>query len=389
MNSSRQLVIRALAFSVLFTVAWNTQAQIWIQTGALSNRWAGIACSADGAKLAAVSGGQFYAGQIYTSTNGGTNWSLTTAPTQHWTSIASSSDGTRLAAAAYASGIYTSTNAGATWVPTSVAAGNWTSIASSADGAQLAAARYVDLVYRSADYGLTWTSNTLPFVADIQTTAVSADGATFVAANNTGRILVSTNGTTWGRSNWLGSEIFSINVSPDGQRLSAIAFGRGLFTSGDGGASWHSNGLPANSSWLVAASSVDGTRMTAVGQKSIIYSTTDSGAVWISNSAPNLIWSAIASSADGGVVFAAPSNGGIWTRLSPPASVMRASHSNSNLMLSWVIPSTAFVVQHTPDLAISNWVDVVDEPAPNISRLEYELQVPVNGQRAFYRLKFR
>src|SRR6267154_2396721 len=132
MNFSSQASIIALAFSVLPHFVFNASAQTWTQTGAPSNYWAGVACSADGTALAAITGGQFYVGQIYTSTNAGTNWTLTSAPSLHWTSVASS-----------------------------------------ADGAQLAAVRYVSLVYRSTDYGATWTSNSVLSIADFLSVAMS------------------------------------------------------------------------------------------------------------------------------------------------------------------------------------------------------------------------
>src|SRR5260221_8228781 len=100
-ESLQSSVNHSLAFSVLPHFVFNAPAQTWTQTGAPSNYWAGVACSADGTALAAITGGQFYVGQIYTSTNAGTNWTLSSAPSLHCTSVASSAHGNHLAALAY------------------------------------------------------------------------------------------------------------------------------------------------------------------------------------------------------------------------------------------------------------------------------------------------
>src|SRR5262249_34958818 len=99
-------------------------AQAWMPTGFPSNRWAGVACSADAAKVVGGAGGQFYLGQVYTSVDSGTNWSATSLPSLHWTGVASSADGMKLAAVAYGDGIYTSTNSGANWTSNNVSSGS-------------------------------------------------------------------------------------------------------------------------------------------------------------------------------------------------------------------------------------------------------------------------
>src|SRR5712691_9502842 len=108
--------LRLLAFYSTFLGLNAAQAQTWTQTGAPSNAWAAIACTADGYNLVAAAGGQVSNGQIYTSTNSGTTWSLTAAPMLRWTSVASAADGRKLIAAAYDRGIYTSTDAGTSWI---------------------------------------------------------------------------------------------------------------------------------------------------------------------------------------------------------------------------------------------------------------------------------
>src|SRR2546430_12179312 len=133
----------------------------------------------------------------------------------------------------------------------------------------------------------------------------------------------------------------SLSASATGQRLSAVAYS-GIFSSVNGGVTWRSNNLPANSSWIAVASSADGTQITVAGQKGILYSSTNSGATWISNSAPSLFWQAAASSADGNAVFVVASNGGIWTGRTTPAPVLKEAISGHNAVLSWLVPSVPF-----------------------------------------------
>ena len=120
--------------------------------------WEGIASSADGTKLVAVSdtcGAQDHA-CLYTSTDSGATWTKQTLPGQYyrWKSfdpadidgsggprLASSADGTTLVGASTESKILISTDSGATWterLPKQY--GYWSSITSSADGTKLAVA---------------------------------------------------------------------------------------------------------------------------------------------------------------------------------------------------------------------------------------------------------
>jgi hypothetical protein len=105
-------------------------------------QWGGLACSADGAEVAAVltwvtSGPSYFPGPIYFSTNSGAAWTEATAPHDVWRSVASSADGRDLVAAG--TDLQVSTNGGATWMPTLAPTANWQGVASSADGTKLAA----------------------------------------------------------------------------------------------------------------------------------------------------------------------------------------------------------------------------------------------------------
>jgi photosystem II stability/assembly factor-like uncharacterized protein len=166
--------------------------------------WKGVACSADGTKLAAAgvqfaSGGTFGRGGICISTNSGATWELSGAPNTYWTSIACSADGSKLVAAAYdygnypwSGGVYTSTNSGKTW---RLSAGGGSlneaiSVACSQDGRKMTAAAYwTGPIYTSIDSGATWKSSSTP-TASWSSVANSADGSISVAAGWPGSIYI-------------------------------------------------------------------------------------------------------------------------------------------------------------------------------------------------------
>jgi photosystem II stability/assembly factor-like uncharacterized protein len=97
-----------------------------------------MASSGDGRKLVTAP----YGGNLYTSTNFGATWiQQTNSPDLLWWSCASSADGTRLAAVSGTAGgagvIYTSSDAGTTWNSNHVPNLQWNEIISSADGNKL------------------------------------------------------------------------------------------------------------------------------------------------------------------------------------------------------------------------------------------------------------
>ena len=100
-----------------------------------------------------------------------------------------------------------------------------------------------------------------------------------------------------------------------------------------------------------------------------------------------LTWHAVASSADGSKLVAV-GNGGIYTAQSTPAPVLNLTPSSNNLVLSWTVPSTNFVLQENSDLATMNWVDAKSIPTLILTNLQNQVTVlpPSTGQ-TFYRLK--
>jgi photosystem II stability/assembly factor-like uncharacterized protein len=377
-------------------------AQTWTQTSAPVTNWISIASSADGSKLVAAANGGFYfngtneitlPGPIYTSTNSGATWSqAVNAPDGVWIAVASSADGTKLMAAVgrnndagnQGGGIYTSADAGNTWTQFSVLTNNWVSVASSADGTELAAVAQPDF-YTSPDSGTTWITNASPY--DRWTSiASSADGKKLAACGGLGTVLTSTNsGISWASTNSFGHDSFlgSIASSADGNTL--VVGGSQIYISKDAGLTWTASwGMPARQ-WKAVASSADGSKLVAAATAAPIYTSSDSGATWTSNVSPSTNWTAVASSADGNKLVAVANGGGIYTSQFIPLPLINITPTNANLALSWIIPSTNFVLQQSPDL--SSWTDMTDTPAFNLTNLQDEVVLSPTNSSGFYRLK--
>jgi hypothetical protein len=93
--------------------------------------------------------------------------------------------------------------------------------------------------------------------------------------------------------------------------------------------------------------------------------------------------------ADTGVLGTNPPGGtvggGIWAAHTLPTPSLNITPANGNLKLSWIVPSTDFVLRQSSDLA--GWSDVADAPGLNLTNLQNEVVLsPTNGC-GFYRLK--
>jgi hypothetical protein len=92
-------------------------------------------------------------------------------------------------------------------------------------------------------------------------------------------------------------------------------------------------------------------------------------------------------SADGGKLVAAAYGGGIWTSQTTLPPQLNITPTNPDLKLSWIVPSTNFVLQQSPDLF--SWLDVTDTPALNFTNLQYEIVLLPTNSTGFYRLQSR
>jgi hypothetical protein len=77
--------------------------------------------------------------------------------------------------------------------------------------------------------------------------------------------------------------------------------------------------------------------------------------------------------------------GGIYTLQTTPAPQLNLAPSGSNLNVSWIIPSTNFVLQQTADLV--SWADLTNAPTLNFTNLQNEIILSPTGSSGFYRLK--
>jgi hypothetical protein len=304
--------------------------------------WTQVSSSADGTKLVASSGN---GGWIYTSTNSGIDWIQTSAPSEDWYPIASSADGAKLVAVAQGGPICTSTNAGATWIQQTIDSSYslWSSVASSADGTKIAATAYSDTIYVSTNSGVTWTATTAP-IEFWQSVASSADGNKLIAAVAGGQIYTSTNaGITWAASD------------------------------------------APNTNWQSVAASADGTKLVAAVWGGQIYTSTNAGGAWAVADVPSTNWMSVATSADGSKSVAIVDSGQIYTSYSTPSPSMNIAPTNDNLILSWLVPSTSFVMQQSFDL--TSWTDMTNQPVLNLTNLQNKMILSPSGSNVFYRLK--
>ena len=383
--NSRSLVAILTAIC-LFNVILLASAQTWVQTGApANNNWQCVASSADGSVLAAAAG----AGGIFISTNAGANWFEANLPNNYYSGIASSADGSRLAVIYNGGGMYYSTDYGVDWSTNSTYfpyafGGLAHQIASSADGTKLAIS--ASMIYLSTNGGVSWTSNNIagPRYASI---ASSADGNKLaVASLSVSAIYLSTNaGLTWITNTVTNGAFEDIACSADGSHLVAagsLQISGPLYASSDSGKTWVSNNV--KTTWQTVAVSANGAYMAAAGWPGA-FSVSTNG-VWATNSMPvsGRFIASLASSADGGQWVAAVQAGGIYVLRNIRAPALNLTSTGGGLHLNWLVPSTNFVAQQSPDLA--SWVNVTNPPSLNFTNLQDQIMLSPSNGSSFYRL---
>jgi photosystem II stability/assembly factor-like uncharacterized protein len=267
--------------------------------------------------------------------------------------------------------------------------GSWQAVASSANGSNVVATTDTagTGIYTSHDAGITWVSNSVPILAGgSYSVASSADGTKLFAAYSDGRIYVSTNsGVIWKTNLYLpGSGFISLASSADGNKLAVAAHGAKIYTSTNCGVTWNTNSVPATN-WYSIASSADGNKLVAAVQSGKIYTSTNAGATWKTNNVSAKGWDSLASSADGNLVAVTDANsGGIWMTRSGSPPTLNINLSLAQATVSWLIPSTNFVLQQSTDL--SAWSNVTNVYVLNYTNLQNEVTIPLSGANNFYRL---
>jgi hypothetical protein len=76
----------------------------------------------------------------------------------------------------------------------------------------------------------------------------------------------------------------------------------------------------------------------------------------------------------------------IFTLELPPKPVLKATVSGEAILISWIIPSRAFVLQENADPTSTNWTEVGLAPRLNYSNLNYEVTLKRGSAMRFYRL---
>ncbi|MFH0977198.1 MAG: hypothetical protein V1874_15570 [Spirochaetota bacterium] len=148
----------------------------WDQTQPAILSWKGVASSSTGLYMVAVADG----GNIYTSVNGGSNWTSRES-VRAWSSVASSSNGTILYATVYGGQIYRSINSGVNWTSINASNQNWKSIACSSDGTTVVAAVEGGTIVSSINSGTNWISHSSAGSHDWRSVTMPADGSRFAA----------------------------------------------------------------------------------------------------------------------------------------------------------------------------------------------------------------
>jgi hypothetical protein len=328
----------APAISTNYGITWNANTRLT----ALTNAFSTLACSADGTRWV----GTFHSATdyIYVSTNTGQSWNATMSPaSSQWEAVASSASGTVLAAALYNGTIYYSTNYGSTWLSTGAPTKQWEALSMSADGTKIMAAANSDSIYALTYSGVTWTwTKTGASTDSWRSIAGSANESRLVASSGSGTYVSINSGTNW----TLGTNISGqVTSSADGSKL-AVFSGSQVCSSSDFGNTWTPNNWPNSSYFQNLCASADGNRLFAVGV---------------------------------GI--------GVWTsQLNPSPNLNISRIAPSNVMVSWLVPSTNFVLQRNLDLTTTQWANVTNPPVLNLTNLQNQVALPLPAGSVFYRL---
>lgn len=228
-------------------------------------------------------------------------------PLLQYETIASSGNGLKLAAAgAQTNGerkLFTSSDGGVNWTERlTIGTDRIAQIRSSADGMKLVAIRINGELLTSWDSGETWTPRAN--IGSGRMIAISADGTRLLAAGASGNIFMSSDsGANWNALESAGSRVWtSIALSGDGSRMIAGerdingTFTARVWLSLDSGATWNAVRPPA-ASWPLVSISNDGSKMAVVGTE--LFYSNDSGATWTERTALEGTWSSLQMSGTG------------------------------------------------------------------------------------------
>lgn len=368
--------------------------QTWIESTNDSSGFSSIACSADGSKIVAISGNK----TIYLSTNAGVNWLRYTNNGNGLSpSVASSADGTILVVSFYTGYIYASTNSGNNWSSVYSDQKYWSSVTCSADGSKMFATESDGgRIYASTNTGLSWFTTTAP-QQNWKGVASSADGTKLVAIASplafllNGGIYTSTNsGTSWTQApNFPRASWNSVASSANGEKLIAVMGNTNtpICISTNSGVDWTQITNFSNPSCFSVTTSADANQLVTGTLDSEIFISTKSGVSWTTNAIQpgNGAITSLASSADGSVLMAACGGSGkIYISRTILAPRLNIVYSKDKFILSWIVPSTNFVLQQSADMSL--WLDLTNIPTLNFTSLQNQAVLSHTNSNTFYRL---
>jgi len=306
---------------------------VWmdVTTGVLPNKkWLGVSISIDGKYQTAIE----ELGDIYISSDHGTNWTVSTNIGQEISNMVAISTSGQYQTASNGKHIYISSDYGATW--TSVLSYGQADffVAISLNGQYQTLVSAGDALYRSADYGLTWTAFTddshdlyhsvLGFPTGGVTMSYNGMYQTVVSENiyyssDYGLTWITTTAINtndereWDDHNWMG-----VDMSSDGKYQSAVEVTGEIYISIDYGVSWTKidEAVVTDKQWQGISVSASGQYQTAIVKGGTIYISIDYGVTWAQsadNNVTNRQWQAVSVSSSGIYQTAAVYNGALWT----------------------------------------------------------------------------
>jgi len=280
--------------------------QTWLATSAPHDFWNDITCSADGQIVLATTA----SGSLYISTNAGSAWAADPA-LSGCIDIALTGDGRNLAALADDQ-IFTSTDGGANWSTNALPTNGFVTLASSASGNLLFASTGLAPGYLSTNWGQTWTNSSLND-SFMERAAISADGSRLIAACSASLVYLSTDsGASWSPTSLPVDQWNSVASSADGATLAVVSEGGTIFTSSDYGSNWSGGYVGDNANWRSVACSSNGVNLFAASSIGFVYQSTNSGQSWFPNFSPYSLYR-VAASADGTHAYTSEFSGNIFS----------------------------------------------------------------------------
>jgi hypothetical protein len=126
---------------------------------------------------------------------------------------------------------------------------------------------------------------------------------------------------------------------------------------------------------------------------STLYRSTNFGATWFTNTPPNsnpsivLQIPTLAFSADGNRLFAPAGRDWIYVADTAASPSLVIASTDTNVQLSWLVPSTKFELEQNSNLDSGGWSTVANVPSLNFTNLHYQVDLPARSGNNFFRLK--